>query len=137
MLIRFIIFLCIFCIYFLRHSLVLFRLAGRLWGGSPITLSDITLDHVQTENRFDFKDNFEDDIFTDIQHSCDYLDPNDLNIKLQGRGNSSLSYYSHNIRSLPGHWNDHKELLSTIYENTSFKFSCIALHIYIYVYIYK
>ena len=92
-----------------------------------IKLSDITIDHVQTENKYDFKDNFEDDIFTDIQHTCDYLDPSELNGKLQTRDNSSLSYYSHNIRSLPGHWNDHKELLSTLYEETSFKFTCIAL----------
>ena len=55
------------------------------------------------------------------------MDPSELNGKLQTRDNSSLSYYSHNIRSLPGHWNDHKELLSTLYEETSFKFTCIAL----------
>ena len=55
------------------------------------------------------------------------MDPEKLNDRLQGRDNSSISYYSHNIRSLPGHWNDHNELLSTLYKDTSFKFTCIAL----------
>ena len=73
-------------------------MAGWYRGGLFLKLSDINLDHVQTDKKFDLKDNFEEDIYNEIRHSCDYLDPTELNARLHGRDNSQLSYYSHNIR---------------------------------------
>ena len=75
----------------------------------------------------DLRKNFDDDIYSSITHSCRYFEPDELHDKLLATNNDTLSYYSHNIRSLPGHWNDLRELLSSLHENCNFKFSIIAL----------
>ena len=41
-------------------------------------MTDINLDHIQTNPKFDLKNDFEDDIYTGLTHSCKYLEPGEL-----------------------------------------------------------
>ena len=90
-------------------------------------MTDINLDQVKTNPKFDLRNNFEDDMYSSITHSCKYYEPDELHEKLLSANTNTLSYYSHNIRSLPGHFNDLCEQLVSLYEGTNFKFSIIAL----------
>ena len=80
---------------------------GGRWGDILLIMIDnINLEQVKTNPNLDLRKQFEDDVYNSITHSCKYFEPEELNEKLLNTSNNSLSNYSHNIRSLPGHWND-------------------------------
>ena len=78
--------------------------------------------HIEQNNNFNFRHLFdeENDIYTD-SHICEYVNPNQINDLCLV---DNFSVYSHNVRSLSGHFND---LLDIIYSMQPFKFSVLAL----------
>ena len=86
--------------------------------------ADITLGQIEDDINFNFKNKFDDDkeVFTDNLHSCEYYEMDELRKKF-ANSIDCFSTYSHNIRSINGHWND---VLDIIYSAQPIKFSVIA-----------
>ena len=74
---------------------------------------------------YNFKHKFDDEneVFNENGHNCKYYEMDEFKNKFVKNINC-FSTYSHNIRSLNGHWND---LLDIIYSAQPNKFSVIAL----------
>ena len=74
---------------------------------------------------YNFKHKFDDEkeVFDENGHNCTYYEMDEFKNKFVKNINC-FSTYSHNIRSLNGHWND---LLDIIYSAQPNKFSVIAL----------
>ena len=87
--------------------------------------ADITLGQIEDDINFNFKNKFDDDkeVFTDNLHSCEYYEMDDLRKKF-ANSIDCFSTYSHNIRSINGHWND---VLDIIYSAQPIKCSVISL----------
>ena len=86
--------------------------------------SDLTLGQIENDLNYNFKNTFDEDkeIFADQMHSCDYYEMEELKHKFKTY-DKSFSTYSHNIRSINGHWND---ILDIIFSAQPLKFSVIA-----------
>ena len=101
-------------------------------------MTNLDLDSVRSSDLYNLKskikdDDFEEDnsnndsIYSGIGHDCSYLEPGEFKNKLASRASKKgFSYYSHNVHSLCGSWQDLNELLINLQPET-FKFSCIAL----------
>ena len=90
-------------------------------------MDNINLDQVQTNPKMDLRSDLDDDLYSSITHSCKYYEPDGLHDKLIERDNNSLSYYSHNIRSLPAHWNDLCELLACLQEKCNLTIESVLI----------
>ena len=73
-------------------------------------MNNIGVDRVRTDNFFNFKYKFDDEstennqtatIYNNIGHTCDYVDLNEFQEKVSEL-HKQISFYSSNIRSLPG-----------------------------------
>ena len=87
-------------------------------------MNDISLGQIEKDKQFHFNTKYDEEheFFHDIGNSCKYYDVSELveNFSKLKRG---FSIYSHNIRSINGHWND---ILDTIAQNQPIKFSVLA-----------
>lgn len=100
-------------------------------GGSGVwflKMNNISLDHVRSSRRFDFKNNFDelhsgDSAYSVATHSCDYYDIDRFREEFVQQ---KLSTFSCNVQSLPGKWSNFRDLIvDTI--SKDFKFSVIAI----------
>ena len=87
-------------------------------------LSDITLGQIKNNQNYNFKNKFDEDneVFAENMHSCSYFEMDELKNKFSNT-NEGFSTYSHNIRSINGHWDD---VLYIIFSAQPIKFSVIA-----------
>ena len=87
-------------------------------------MNDLGLGQIEEDINFNFKHKYDEEkeIFTDNLHSCKYFEMPDIKNKFMKHKNS-FSSYSHNIRSINGHWDD---ILDLINSAKPFKFSVLA-----------
>ena len=85
---------------------------------------DINFGQIENDLNHNFKNKYDEDkeIFDEQLHSCEYYQMDEFKGKNIKHINS-FSTYSHNIRSLNGHWND---VLDIIYSAQPLKFSVLA-----------
>ena len=87
-------------------------------------LDDINLGQIGNDNKFNFKYKYDEDReIYDSSHSCNYYEMSEFNTKFKDKKND-FSIYSHNVRSLNGHWDNLLDILNTA---PPIKFSVIAL----------
>ena len=88
-------------------------------------MSDITLGQIEDDKNYNFKSKYDDEqeVFSNDMHNCNYYEMEEFKNKF-ANNIDCFSTYSHNIRSLNGHWND---LLDIIFSAQPNKFSVIAL----------
>ena len=86
--------------------------------------SDINLSQIENSQNFNFINKFDEDneVFADNFHSCEYYEIEDM--KNNFSKTDGFSTYSHNIRSINGHWEDVLDLIDSA---QPIKFSVIAL----------
>ena len=79
---------------------------------------------IEDDKNLNFKRKYdeEQEIYTDNFHSCDYYEMSELKNKFH-KSSQCFSTYSHNIRSINGHWDD---LLDIINSAKPIKFSVLA-----------
>ena len=70
-------------------------------------MADLELGQVVGDNNYNFKTKYDEDkdIYTDNLHSCEYYEIPELKKKFL-EYKECFSTYSHNIRSINGHWDD-------------------------------
>ena len=87
--------------------------------------SDINLGQIKNDKNYNFLNKYDEDkeIFSNNYHSCDYYEMEGLNNKFS-RFKDRFSTYSHNIRSINGHWEDFLDIIDSIQPHN---FSVIAL----------
>ena len=97
-----------------------------------IIINNISLDRVQTNPEFNFKNNIIDETSIDevtpyhnLGHSCNYYEQSEFQDRFNNM-DKQISFLSQNIRSLPGKWTEFSQLISEV-NNGSFHFSVIAL----------
>ena len=86
--------------------------------------SDINLGQIENNQNFNFINKFDEDneVFAD-NFSCEYYEMEDMKNNFSNT-NNGFSAYSHNIRSINGHWEDVLDLIDSAHP---IKFSVIAL----------
>ena len=102
------------------------------WGTSTSIKNNTGLDRVQTDPEYNFKnlvfnetDNNDSTPYHNIGHSCEYFEQNEFSDKVKNIS-KQISTFSHNIRSLPGKWNEFSQHIQDI-NTDKFKFSVICL----------
>ena len=87
-------------------------------------MTDIGLGQIEDDKDLNFKLKYDEDkdIYTDNLHSCEYYEMSDFKNNFSKRIDS-FSSYSHNIRSINGHWDD---ILDIINSAKPIKFSVLA-----------
>ena len=87
-------------------------------------MDEVTLGQIENDKNFNFKSKYDEEheIFHDINNSCKYYDVSELKNNFSNFKHG-FSIYSHNIRSINGHWDD---ILDTINQNYPLKFSILA-----------
>ena len=75
--------------------------------------SDINLSQIENSQNFNFINKFDEDneVFADNFHSCEYYEIEDM--KNNFSKTDGFSTYSHNIRSINGHWEDVLDLIDS------------------------
>ena len=88
-------------------------------------MSDINLGQIENDKTYDFKSKYDEDeeVFVDNSHSCEYFEMDEFKNKFTKNINC-FSIYSHNIRSINGHWDDFLDILNSA---QPFKYSVIGL----------
>ena len=87
-------------------------------------MADLGLDQIEDDENLNFKTKYDEDneIYTDIIHSCEYYEMPDVKNKFI-QHKECFSTYSHNIRSINGHWED---VLDIINSAKPLKFAVLA-----------
>ena len=87
-------------------------------------MADLGLDQIEDDKNLNFKTKYDEDneIYTDIMHSCEYYEMPDIKNKFI-QHKECFSTYSHNIRSINGHWED---VLDIINSAKPLKFAVLA-----------
>ena len=88
-------------------------------------MDEITIGQIENDqNQFNFRSKYDDEneLFHNINNSCNYYDMSNLKSNFS-KLNQGFSIFSHNIRSINGHWED---ILDIINENQPLKFSILA-----------
>ena len=96
-------------------------------------MNNIGIDRVCTDKNYDFKNIFNDftdndkniNIYNEVGHTCNYLDIDDFQQKVSDI-KKQISFFSSNIRSLPGKWNEFPLLIQSLNHN-NFKFTVVGL----------
>ena len=75
---------------------------------------DIGLGQIEDDEDYNFKIKYDEDneIFDDNIHTCEYFEMPELKNKFT-KNIDSFSCYSHNIRSLNGHWDDILDIVNS------------------------
>ena len=86
-------------------------------------MNDIELGQIEDKKDFDFKKKYDEDreIYDDQLHNCDYFEFSEFKNKFKDA--NSFSCYSHNIRSITGHWDDNLDIIGSV---KPIKFSVLA-----------
>ena len=86
-------------------------------------MNDIGIGQIENDKTYNFKTQYdeENEIFSNL-HSCKYYEMEDIS-KLHSNKFENFSIYSHNIRSINGHWDDILDIVNTA---LPFKFSVLA-----------
>ena len=79
---------------------------------------------IEDNQNFNFKTIYDEDneVFVENSHSCEYFEIDEIKHKFD-KHIESFSTYSHNIRSINGHWDD---ILDIIHSTQPLKFSVIG-----------
>ena len=87
-------------------------------------MNDITLGQIENNKNFNFRTKYDEDneIYTDNMDMCKYYEMHELKNNF-AKYKDGFSTYSHNIRSINGHWDD---ILDSIKLAQPFKFSVLA-----------
>ena len=88
-------------------------------------MNEVTIGQIENDtNQFNFKSKYDDEneLFHDINNSCNYYEMSDVKSSFS-KLNQGFSIFSHNIRSINGHW---KDILDIINENQPLNFSILA-----------
>ena len=87
-------------------------------------MNDLGLGQIEENLDYNFKHKYdkENEIYTDNLHSCKYFEMPEI-INQFMRFKDGFSSYSHNIRSINGHWED---ILDLINSAKPLKFSVLA-----------
>ena len=85
---------------------------------------DIGLGQIEGDKYYNFAKKYDEDneIFSQNMNSCKYYEMEEIS-KVFSNKSDNFSIYSHNIRSMNGHWDD---ILDIIYSATPVKFSILA-----------
>ena len=88
-------------------------------------LTDIGLDQIEDDLNYNFKNKYDEDgdVFDEGAHNCRYYEMSELR-KTFIKSKDNFSTYSHNVRSINGHWDN---LLDILISAQPIKFSVIAL----------
>ena len=88
-------------------------------------MPDLSLGQIEDDINYNFQSKYDEDqeIYEINAHSCKYYEISEFNTKLRNNTNS-FSIYSHNVRSLNGHWDNLTDIFNSL---QPFKFSVIAL----------
>ena len=88
-------------------------------------MNDIGLDQIEGDSNYNFQNLYDEDrdVFDDGVYSCKYYEVSELKTTFIESKNN-FSTYSHNIRSINGHWDN---LLDILNSAQPIKFSVIAL----------
>ena len=84
-------------------------------------MNNIGVDRVCTDNNYDFKYKFNDstdnnnniNIYHEVGHTCNYIELEDFQQKVSDI-KKQISFFSSNIRSLPGKWNEFPLLMNSL-----------------------
>ena len=85
-------------------------------------MNNIGVDRGSKDNLFNFKYNFDNDltednsgsaIYNDIGHTCEYFELDGFQQKVSNL-KKQISFFSSNIRSLPGKWNEFPKLIDSL-----------------------
>ena len=87
-------------------------------------MNDITLGQIENDKDFNFASKYDEDneLLTNNLDSCKYYEVSELKNNFS-QYKHGFSTFSHNIRSINGHWDD---ILDTINANQPLKFSILA-----------
>ena len=87
-------------------------------------MNDLTLGQIEEDINYNFKNRYDEDneIFSDNLQSCRYYEMPEFKSNFS-KDKNGFSIYSHNVRSINGHWND---LLDTINSAQPIKFSVLV-----------
>ena len=97
-------------------------------------MNNIDLDRVRSDTIYNLKSNFSNDssenddnslLYNNNGHTCDYFDINDFSNTVNCL-QKQISFYSHNVRSLTGKFNEFTELIQSL-NNNKFKFTVISI----------
>ena len=85
---------------------------------------DLGLGEIEDNNNYNFKNLYDEDnqIFSGNMHSCEYYEMPEFKCKFL-KNNNCFSTYSHNIRSINGHWDN---IMDVIDSAQPIKFSILA-----------
>ena len=87
-------------------------------------MTDISLGQIEGDGKYNFITNYDEDndVISQNMHSCKYFEMEEV-AKIFSKQSNNFSTYSHNIRSINGHWDD---ILDIINSATPIKFSVLA-----------
>ena len=87
-------------------------------------MNDITLGQIENDKTFDFRSKYDEDneLYTNNIDLGRYYESSELKSAFE-KFKQGFSIYSHNVRSINGHWDD---ILDSINENQPLKFSVLA-----------
>ena len=108
-------------------------LGGGGWGKQPtMGTNNVSLDRVQTDVNYDFKNTLLNDTDDDdstpyhnIGHNCRYYEQDEFQNNFKNLSKQT-SFFSLNVRSLPGKWSEFRQLITELNKD-SFRFSVLAL----------
>ena len=87
-------------------------------------MNDISLGQIENDKNYDFRSKYdeENELYTNNIEKCRYYEVSELKGAFV-KHNQGFSIYSHNIRSINGHWDD---ILDNINTTQPLKFSILA-----------
>ena len=87
-------------------------------------MNDISLGQIEGDKSYNFITKFDEDneVILQNMHSCKYFEMEEFK-RIFSKESSKFSTYSHNIRSINGHWDD---ILDIINSANPIKFSVLA-----------
>ena len=87
-------------------------------------MNDISLGQIENDKNYDFRSKYdeENELYTNNIEKCRYYKVSELKGSFV-KHNQGFSIYSHNIRSINGHWDD---ILDNINTTQPLKFSILA-----------
>ena len=72
-------------------------------------MPDLSLGQIEDDINYNFQSKYDEDqeIYDINAHSCKYYEISEFNTKFRNNTNS-FSIYSHNVRSMNGHWDNYR-----------------------------
>ena len=88
-------------------------------------MPDLSLGQIEDDVNYNFQSKYDENkvIYDGNSHSCKYFEMSEFNTKFSSI-KAKFSIYSHNVRSLNGHWDNSLDIINSA---QPIKFSVIAL----------